>query len=155
MRHVDEAVLRLYRGPGRCAICGTFSPQREAHHVWTRGAGRLDVPINLCSLGGAWSCACHQQSQCYTIPRRQVVEAVAYREGLDAEFIARRVPWLRRQAKECRVCPTCLGAGSVKVERGWGFRRHECGVCHAIGALNAQGYPWVEPPRGYSWGVRT
>ncbi len=147
MRHVDEAVLRLYRGPGKCAICGTFSPQRECHHVWSRGAGRLDIPINVCSLGGAWSCMCHSRSQCYTIPRQNVVQAVAFREGLDAEFVAQRVPWLRRQPKECLLCLACLGAGSVRVERGWGFRRHSCRPCQGIGVLGPDGQPWVESIR--------
>ncbi len=155
MRYVDEAVLRLYRGPGKCAICGTFSPQREAHHVWSRGAGRLDIGINLVSLGGAWSCMCHSRSQSYTIPRKAVVESVAFREGLDAAFVAQRVPWLRRQPKECLLCLTCLGSGSVRVERGWGFRRHECGLCGGVGALDAAGEPWVEPARVPTWEGKT
>ncbi len=149
MRHVDEKELAKWRGPGKCLLCGTWSPQREAHHVWTRGAGRLDIPINVCSLGGAWSCQCHSRSQCYTIPRKAVVEAVAYREGLDAEFVAERVPWLRRQPKECHLCLTCMGAGSVRVERGWGFRRHECPICRGVGAVNAEGRPWVEEVRTF------
>ncbi len=149
MRHVDEKELAKHRGPGRCLLCGTWSPQREAHHVFSRGAGRLDVPINLCSLGGAWSCMCHCNTQCYTIPRKAVVEAVAFREGLDAEFVAQRVPWLRRQPKECLLCLACMGAGSVRVERGWGFRRHECGPCGGVGALDAEGEPWVEAERTF------
>ncbi len=147
--HVDEKLLATFRGPGKCLLCGTWSPQREAHHVWTRATGRLDVPINLVSLGGAWSCQCHQQSQCYTIPRRQVVEAVAFREGLDAGFIAERVPWLRRQPKEALLCLACTGAGSVRIDHWWGIRRHECGVCGGVGALNAAGEPWVEEVRTF------
>ncbi len=147
MRHIDEKVLASFRGPGKCLLCGTFSPQRECHHVFSRGAGRLDVPINLAALGGAWSCQCHTRAQRYVITRTKVVEAVAYREGLDYSFVMDRVPWLRRQPKECLLCLTCMGAGSVRVERGWGFRRHECGPCGGVGALTAAGEPWVELPR--------
>ncbi len=151
MRHVDEKVLASFRGPGKCALCGTWSPQRECHHVFSRGAGRLDVPLNLCSLGGAWSCLCHAQAQRYVITRAKVVEAVAFREGLDAAFVAQRVPWLRRQPKECLLCLTCLGSGSVRVEKGWGFRRHECPICRGAGAITAMGEPWVEPAKVFSW----
>ncbi len=155
MRYVDEAVLRLYRGPGRCALCGTFSPQREAHHVFSRGAGRLDIPINLVSLGGAWSCQCHTFAQQYITARARVVEAAAFREGLDYPFVAERVPWLRRQPKECQVCPACLGAGSVRMDHWWGIRRHECAPCRGVGALDAAGEPWVEPARVPSWEGKT
>ncbi len=149
--YVNEPLLKTFRTPGKCAICSTWSPQREAHHVWTRATGRLDVPINLVSLGGAWSCACHQRSQSYTIPRQNVVQAVAFREGLDYSFVMDRVPWLRRQPKEASLCLTCMGAGSVRVEKGWGFRRHECPICRGAGAITAMGEPWVEPARSYSW----
>ncbi len=29
MRHIDEKVLASFRGPGKCLLCGTWSPQRE------------------------------------------------------------------------------------------------------------------------------
>jgi hypothetical protein len=145
----DEKVLAAFRGAGKCALCGTWSPQREAHHVHSRGAGRLDLPINLISLGGAWSCSCHYQAQRYLTARVRVIEAVAYREGLDAEFLARQVPWMRRQPKECGPCPLCLGACSIRVERGWGFRRHPC--CETGVVLKATGEPWHEPERKPTW----
>ncbi len=151
MIYINEKILALFRGPGRCSLCRVWSPQREAHHVRSRGAGRLDLPINLVSLGGAWSCMCHCNTQCYTIPRKAVVEAVAFREGLDAAFVAQRVPWLRRQPKEALLCLACLGSGSVRIDKGWGFRRHECPICRGAGAITAMGEPWVEPARSYSW----
>ncbi len=33
MIHIDEKVLASFRGPGKCALCSTWSPQRECHHV--------------------------------------------------------------------------------------------------------------------------
>ncbi len=92
---------------------------------------------------------CHSRSQSYTIPRQNVVQAVAFREGLDAAFVAQRVPWLRRQPKEASLCLACMGAGSVRVERGWGFRRHECPICRGAGAVTAAGEPWVEAERTF------
>lgn len=71
MRIEDEAVLREMRGPGCCEWCGAYGPHREAAHILASGLGgghRLDIPLNLVSLGiGGWVgyaavCVCHNDS---------------------------------------------------------------------------------------------
>ncbi len=149
MRHVSEETLDLYRGPGRCENCGAYSGHREPHHVLAKGVGsgkRLDLALNLVALGPAFSCQCHRDVQ-GRVPLG--ARLVGRREGLDAGFVERRLWELVRAPKSCKPCWRCWGAGSVRVGRCWGFRRHPC-VCGG-GILGPDGEPWVEPERRMTW----
>ena len=64
MKIVDEKMLDLFRGEGRCELCGKTCKVREPHHVLARGMGggrRLDIRLNLIALGSTrnYECQCH------------------------------------------------------------------------------------------------
>lgn len=60
---LDRPLLASFRTPGPCEMCHRMSrSRREPHHVIHRGMGggrRLDIRINLISLGMPCGCSCH------------------------------------------------------------------------------------------------
>lgn len=99
MRVVDETILKSFRHAGPCSWCGKWSSRREVHHLWCRGMGggsRLDIPINLISLGPWYSCQCHALAQANQITRDDLLALVAAREGLLQDQIVDEINRLRR-----------------------------------------------------------
>lgn len=56
----------------------------EPHHIFTRGAGGPDIKENLIQL-----CTCHDLAHRGKIPRQELMEIVARREGTTADEIER------------------------------------------------------------------
>lgn len=64
MKIVCEPLLNVFRQIGVCSWCGNAG-RTEVAHIVARGMGggsRLDIPVNLVSLGAAFSCRCHAKS---------------------------------------------------------------------------------------------
>lgn len=66
------------------------------HHLFTRGAGRLDVPINLMSLCHE----CHRKFHDGNVDRQTLVEIVAMRELMTADELVDEIYRLRRMLKK-------------------------------------------------------
>ena len=124
----DVPLMREFSGPGRCEYCGRVCRKRDAHHVFSRGAGRLDIRINLIGLGTVPpdGCGCHHAYHAGKIPRCDLLAVVAAREGLLQSDIEAAIYRLRRtpgekpaRAKKRRpvlpACdrPTCVHCGLV------------------------------------------
>lgn len=99
MRILNESLLRRFRGPGVCEWCKKCVRNREAHHVFTRGSGRLDVRINIASLCAAFSGGdcCHARTHNGGTPTfDDLIGIVAAREGVKLHEIVSEVWRLRR-----------------------------------------------------------
>jgi hypothetical protein len=96
----DNALLNTYRTAGYCESCGRHCKMREPHHIFTKGAGQLDTPINLVALGRStkFMCGCHSKGQGGRANRERFLEIVATREGTtpadiqDVVWLLRRLP---------------------------------------------------------------
>lgn len=119
MKIVNDKLLALYRGPGRCDLCKMSCREREVHHLMSKGAGggsRMDIPINLCSVGVAFSpCVCHREFHAGSLPRREFIVAVANREFIDPDYVEETLLRLHNAVtdKLCE-CPETL---AVRVGR--------------------------------------
>jgi len=94
----DEAMLKRFRGIGRCQLCNFPCAAREPHHLIRRGFGggtRFDVAINLISLGVAFQCRCHRLISDEEIDREDVLTAVAMREETTLEAIEEAMRFIR------------------------------------------------------------
>jgi hypothetical protein len=101
---IDEPLLKLYRVAGCCELCGRWCSFREAHHVRTRGSGRLDHRFNI--VGTCPSMAancCHTKihfSGLYVdgkrVTRARMEEIIAEREGVSPEEVRAEMDRLRR-----------------------------------------------------------
>lgn len=105
MKIVNESVLDLFRGHGRCELCHRSCTAREPHHIWAKGiggGGRLDVRINLVALGAtaSWQCECHTRIHNGGLKRDELLIIVALREGITTAMIVDRINELRRLPKE-------------------------------------------------------
>lgn len=103
---VCESTLDQFRGPGRCEVCGKRCRIREAAHIFSRGSGQLDIPINLVSCGRteAFECDCHLANHAktngQTVSRERLLRIAAVREATTPQAIADVVYWLRRLNKD-------------------------------------------------------
>ena len=78
----------------RCEFCSRFRSV-VGHHLHSRGAGRIDLPLNLIGL-----CAeCHQAVHDGHILRADLLAVVAQREGLMQQDIEAEVYRIRRLPK--------------------------------------------------------
>ena len=100
MKIIREETLALYRGSGRCQLCGKACKARECHHVLARGMGggrRLDVALNLLAVGSFPCCDCHALIHGGgRIERIMCLEAVAAREGTSWESVEEALHVLAR-----------------------------------------------------------
>lgn len=94
----DESVLAEFRRGGCCERCWERSyPGRDPHHIEPRGMGgarRLDVHINLISLGHTHACGCHLGATENRIRKREFFQIVAAREGLPVDAVEQAVRFL-------------------------------------------------------------
>lgn len=107
MKIKDLPLLKRFAGAGRCELCGTPCRKREAHHAFSRGAGRLDIPINLVAIGSTRKreCLCHARIHGQHSPRittDEVLAVIARRETVTVEFIVNEVYRLRRPGATSR-----------------------------------------------------
>lgn len=130
----NDALLATYRTAGPCEYCHKSCREREPHHVYTRGAGRLDVPCNLLSLGKAFECGCHREVHDGKIARAAFLSVVARRERVTVEVIERVVYCLRFLTRS---------------PAGWQIREAVGQLCEASrrvveGVLRQQGLTWED-----------
>jgi hypothetical protein len=94
----DEPLLATFRGR-RCEWCG--KGRSEPHHVFSRGAGRLDVRINLIALCAAFTGGdnCHASVHAGVITRSDLLAEVARREATTPEAIVAEIHRLRQLPK--------------------------------------------------------
>lgn len=96
MRVENPDLLTYFRSRPACELCGLPTPfGTHPHHVHTRGAGQLDIALNLVALDPA----CHQLVHAGKVPRQRLLEVVAEREGVLPEEVERAVWRLRRRPK--------------------------------------------------------
>ena len=97
MRIVDKDLLREFASAWQCEFCGKRTPNGcDPAHIFSRGAGRVDVRENLVSL-----CAiCHRKSHAGHRPNRaDLLSIAAKRENTTVEAIEALVYGTRRKPK--------------------------------------------------------
>ena len=101
MKLLNDALLASYRGPGQCEWCGKWNRLNCGHHVWARGSGRLDIPVNLLRVGMDYfmDCPCHRKIEDRVIPMWKVVRFVAQRERVTPDQLEAEILYLRNLAK--------------------------------------------------------
>ena len=96
MKVVNENALDFFRRAGRCEWCGGYQRNgRDPAHIFSRGAGRLDIPENIIALCRS----CHTAAHWGKISRLQLLVVVGQRECLLIEDIEELVYRLRRMPK--------------------------------------------------------
>lgn len=101
MRIINKLLLDEFRAQAECELCGRqLRHPAEPHHIHTRGAGQLDIEVNLIALGGFDDCKCHEKAQNGIIPLRCVLAVVALRTGWTPEAIVDEVHRLRRATRD-------------------------------------------------------
>jgi hypothetical protein len=94
---IDPKLLKSVR-LRPCEVEGCEHPTpAESHHVYTRGAGQIDLPCNLIAL-----CHAHHYSHHYngTPSTADLLAIVARREGVSVEDIQQTVWRYRRTGKD-------------------------------------------------------
>ncbi len=112
MRIVNKALLREFAMAPRCQWCGRSVPTGlHPHHVFSRGAGRLDIRINLIPLCPPFvGNNCHGLVHAGEIMRCDLLAVVAAREDVAQDKIEEYVHLLRRTPKGTEM-PECAGCG--------------------------------------------
>lgn len=98
MKIVNPELLAEFRHGGRCEYCHKQCKLLEPHHIFTRGAGQLDIRVNLIALGstrGFPQCDCHPSAHSGEITRNDFLIAVAHRHKLKAYQVEEIVFCLR------------------------------------------------------------
>lgn len=102
MRIVDiECAERIREMAGyRCEVCR--EPASTVHHLWSRGAGQVDLPINeicLCQT-------CHIKTHAGNEPTKaQLLAIVSQREGWPSDVIEEEIYRVRALDKHAEFCP--------------------------------------------------
>jgi hypothetical protein len=111
MRITNPKLLRRFRAPGYCEVCGLYCKNRKPHHIRAKGMGGngvLDVAINLVAVGGVekrpdgrvkFSCPCHQLIHAGKIGTEELLKIVAIRENTDAQTVQEVLDWMRRTVR--------------------------------------------------------
>ena len=101
MRLVDEAALAECRARERCEWCG-HKGKTDAAHIFSKGAGRVDIACNLVSLCRA----CHSLSHAGAEPNMdQLITLASRREGVRYEYVVNEVYRIRRLPKPISQLP--------------------------------------------------
>lgn len=97
---IDPELVYQFRKQTVCEWCGRRVKSGLApHHVFTRGAGQLDVSFNLIALCPPTGNNCHQLFHDGHIMREDLLAKVAAREGVLQDDIVDAVHFLRRLPK--------------------------------------------------------
>lgn len=93
MRLVNKALLKEFSKPGLCECCGCPCPDgRDPAHIFSRGAGRVDIRENLVSLKRE----CHVRSHTSGKPSHEMLlKIAAKREGTRPSLITEMVQRIR------------------------------------------------------------
>lgn len=94
MKVIDKDLLKRFREKTQCEFCGVQSHDgMDPAHIFSRGAGRIDVSPNIVALCRE----CHTRSHAGGEPNKQQLLAIAAaREGLDVDEIVDKIYRLRR-----------------------------------------------------------
>ena len=96
MKIIDEQLLQEFREKTSCEWCKRrIFTGLQPHHIFTRGAGRLDIRCNLVAL----CIVCHGEVHAGVIMREDLLTIVAVREGTPQDEIEREIYRLRRLRK--------------------------------------------------------
>lgn len=90
---VNKKVVQSIRSAGRCSWCG--EPGNHVHHLRSKGAGQLDVRINLALLCHV----CHGDAHAGALRRCDLLAVVAAREKALQSDITRVMDMFRRLIK--------------------------------------------------------
>jgi hypothetical protein len=93
--HRDPKLLKAMAEPGECAWCRQWCAQRDCHHIYSKGAGRVDIAGNLVSLCRV----CHALTHSGAVSRFDLLTMAANREGLRQDEITAAVYAIRRHPK--------------------------------------------------------
>lgn len=102
MKLVDDDLIASYRRPGRCEWCGRGVRMLCAAHVMSKGAGQVDIPCNLMSLGmdAVMDCGCHHSSHMGNEPTAiDMLAKNAMKYKTSQQAIVDLVWWVRRLPK--------------------------------------------------------
>ncbi len=95
---IDENALETCRSRRRCEVCGRVGPV-EAHHILSKGAGRVDIDENLIALDSS----CHSAHHFGGVPATAyLLEQVSERTGSPPDAILRAVYRIRQLPKDDR-----------------------------------------------------
>lgn len=93
MRIINDALLKEFRLKTRCEVCKKAMPGLDPHHVATKGAGRLDIKINLISADRE----CHDRIHAGFIDRDDLIQIIADREGIANPSNIQEVIWMLKR----------------------------------------------------------
>lgn len=104
---IDKEVLDRFRRLDRCEYCGKRGRgYLHPHHLFCRGAGggsRIDLRRSLMGLCHI----CHRLFHDGHIPRRDLMEVVAAREGMTVDALQEYIWRVLRAPKDSLICPKC------------------------------------------------
>lgn len=93
MKVINRNLMAVLRKPGLCQWCGRPCPDgRDPHHIFHRGAGRVDIPENLIALCRECHVRCHDGN---LAGRQELLEFSASIHGTTVDEIERKVYALR------------------------------------------------------------
>lgn len=94
MKLIDDDLLREFRESSSCEYCGKRTPGgTDPAHIFSRGAGRVDIRENLVSLCRE----CHTRSHAGGEPNKETLLAIAAkREKTTQDKITCRIYEIRR-----------------------------------------------------------
>ena len=105
MRIVDEVCIKRIReqAGGRCEAC-LMRADLHVHHLFSRGAGRLDIPVNLIAVCPACHAMIHNAwGERLKKIKRLLLTLVALREQTSPERIEATIYRLRRLYKHAEI----------------------------------------------------
>ncbi len=117
MKIVNQPLIESYRTPGPCRFCGKKVRMRCAAHIFSKGAGRVDIRCNLVQLGmdAVTDCDCHHNSHMGNKPTfDNLLRISAEDHKCRPEDIHQVVYFLRRMPKhlnERQFCEKALELG--------------------------------------------
>ena len=121
MKIINETLLKIFRSPMAltCDWCGRVGPV-EACHRQARGIGggsRLDIRINILSMGTAFGCSCHRKQHDGTLTvilgviltaeevSDRMLAIIARREHLSEVQVREEINRINRLDKDATRCP--------------------------------------------------
>ena len=99
LKVINKTLLATFRVAGKCEACGKWCNERDPHHVFSKGAGRVDARLNLIALCRL----CHNGFHASGKPSRaELLVIVGKREGKTPEDIEDFVYRVRRDSR-CKI----------------------------------------------------
>ncbi len=132
----NQKMLALFRGVGSCGYCNQACQNREAAHIFSRGAGWVDFRCNIIALGGPGDCACHVMNHGGHEPTRaDLLAASAKRWKTQPTCIEDCVYLMRRLPRRPTQYQVIDGINSLSTMSAWLFTQ-EWNEAVQMGALD-------------------